>query len=320
MSERQREETGISDNMAEARNTGTGGAGAAVAEPQRSSLYFVWQGIRSDPMAMLGAVMLGGFVLSALFAPWLSPYGPNEADPFLRLRGPGTEGHPLGLDNQGRDMLTRLVFGTRMSLITGFGPVLIGALIAIPLGTIAAFYGRAGQIIMRVMDVFFAFPMVLLAILIAAFLGPGLVNLMISLTVVLIPYNARIVYIEALAQKSQGYVEAAYAAATSEMKILFVEILPHIVSASVVYSMTIVGPIVILAAGLSFLGLGVQQPTAEWGMMTASGRLVLHKAPHASILPGVAIFLFVTAVNLLGDSLRDSLDPRTRLQRIRHRN
>ena len=306
--------------MAEPRGSRESGGRASVEEPQRSTLYFVWRGIRSDPTALLGAAMLGGFVLCALFAPWISPFGPNEADPFLRLRGLGTEGHLLGLDNQGRDMLTRLVFGTRMSLVTGFGPVLIGALIAIPLGTIAAFHGRTGQVIMRVMDVFFAFPMVLLAILIAAFLGPGLVNLMISLTVVLIPYNTRIVYVEALAQKSQGYVEAAYAAATSDMKILFVEILPHIVSASVVYSMTIVGPIVILAAGLSFLGLGVQQPAAEWGMMTASGRLVLHKAPHASILPGVAIFLFVTAVNLLGDSLRDSLDPRTRLQRIKHRN
>ena len=167
MGERERTAGGISDDMPEARNTGSR-AGAAAAEPQRSSLYFVWQGIRSDPMAMLGAVMLGAFIFCALFAPLISPYGPNEADPFLRLRGLGTEGHPLGLDNQGRDMLTRLVFGTRMSLITGFGPVLIGALVAIPLGTIAAFYGRAGQVIMRVMDVFFAFPMVLLAILIAA--------------------------------------------------------------------------------------------------------------------------------------------------------
>lgn len=295
----------------------TGGV-AIAAERQRSSLYFVWRGVLSDRFAMLGAIMLCGFVICAVFAPWISPYGANEADPFLRLRGPGTAGHILGLDNQGRDMLTRLVFGTRMSLITGFGPVLVGALISIPLGTIAAFYGNVGQLIMRVMDVFFAFPMVLLAILIAAFLGPGLINLIISLTVVLIPYNTRIVYVEALAQKSQGYVEAARAAATSEMKILFVEILPHIVSATVVYSMTIVGPIVIIAAGLSFLGLGVQQPAAEWGMMTASGRLVIHKAPHASILPGVAIFLLVTAVNLLGDSLRDSLDPRTRLQRIKH--
>jgi peptide/nickel transport system permease protein len=115
-------------------------------------------------------------------------------------------------------------------------------------------------------------------------------------------------------------VEAARAAATSELKILFVEILPHIISASVVYSVTIVGPIVILAAGLSFLGLGVQQPTAEWGMMTATGRLVLYKAPHESILPGVAIFLLVVAINLLGDGLRDSLDPRTRLRTIERAN
>ena len=287
-------------------------------ERQRSSLYFVTRGVLGDRYALLGTFMLLVFVICAIFAPWIAPYGPNDADPFLRLKGIGTEGHILGLDGHGRDMLSRLIYGTRMSMVTGFGPVLIGALVAIPLGTIAAYYDKVGQIIMRVMDVFFAFPMVLLAILVAAFLGAGLVNLIVSLTVVLIPYNTRIVYIEALAQKKLGYVEAARAVATTDAKILFVEFLPHVVSASVVYSMTIVGPIVILAAGLSFLGLGVQQPTAEWGMMTSSGRVVMHKAPHLSILPGIAIFLLVMAVNLLGDSLRDSLDPRTRLQRIKN--
>ena len=138
------ERRGTSGAMVEPRDSREAGGRETAAEPQRSTLYFVWRGVLSDPTAMLGAVMLGGFLLSALFAPWISPFGPNEADPFLRLRGPGTEGHLLGLDNQGRDMLTRLMFGTRMSLVTGFGPVLIGALIAIPLGTIAAFYGRTG--------------------------------------------------------------------------------------------------------------------------------------------------------------------------------
>ena len=174
-----------------------------------------------------------------------------------------------------------------------------------------------GQVIMRVMDVFFAFPMVLLAILLAAFLGPSLFNLILALTVVLIPYNTRIVYVEALGQKELGYVEAARATATKDTKILFVEMLPHVVSASIVYSMTVVGIIVILAAGLSFLGLGVQQPTAEWGLMTSEGRLVLHRAPHVSTLPGVAIVLLVTSANLVGDSLRDALDPRTRLRRLK---
>lgn len=283
----------------------------------RSSLYFIWQGILSDRFALAGATIMVCLVVLAIFAPWIAPYGSNEANPVLRLKGPGTEGHLLGLDVHGRDILSRLIYGTRMSLLTGFAPVIIGAAISIPLGMIAAYYTRVGQVIMRVMDIFFAFPMVLLAILLAAFLGPSLFNLILALTIVLIPYNTRIVYVEALGQKRLGYVEAARATATSDTKILFVEMLPHVVSASLVYSMTVVGVIVILAAGLSFLGLGVQQPTAEWGLMTSEGRLVLHRAPHVSTLPGVAIVLLVTSANLVGDSLRDALDPRTRLHRLK---
>ena len=283
----------------------------------RSSLYFIWQGILSDRFALAGAAVMLGLIICAIFAPWIAPYGSNEANPILRLKGPGTEGHPLGLDVQGRDILSRLIYGTRMSLLTGFAPVIIGAVISIPLGMIAAYYARVGQVIMRVMDIFFAFPMVLLAILLAAFLGPSLFNLILALTIVLIPYNTRIVYVEALGQKQLGYVEAARATATSDTRILFVEMLPHVVSASLVYSMTVVGVIVILAAGLSFLGMGVQQPTAEWGLMTSEGRLVLNRAPHVSTLPGVAIVLLVTSANLVGDSLRDALDPRTRLHRLK---
>ena len=284
-------------------------------ERARSTLYFIWRGIRNDPYGMAGALIILVLVICALFAPYIAPYDPLEADPRLRLRGPGTEGHILGLDQQGRDILSRLIYGTRYSLIAGVTPVVLGGLISIPLGTIAAYYERVGYFIMRAMDVLFAFPMVLLAITLSFFMGPGLGNLIIALVVVLIPYNTRVVYVQALAQKEQGYIEAARADATSDFKILFVEMLPHVVSASVVYSMTIVGTIVVTAAGLSFLGLGVQPPTPEWGIMTSDGRTVLHIAPHVSTLPGVAIFLMVTGFNLLGDSLRDALDPKTRLVR-----
>ena len=306
--------------MSEQERSPAVSAETEIDEPDtraRSSLYFIWKGILNDRFALAGATVLLGLIICAIFAPWIAPYGSNEANPALRLKGPGTEGHLLGLDVQGRDILSRLIYGTRMSLLTGFAPVIIGAAISIPLGTIAAYYARVGQVIMRVMDVFFAFPMVLLAILLAAFLGPSLFNLILALTVVLIPYNTRIVYVEALGQKQLGYVEAARATATKDTKILFVEMLPHVVSASIVYSMTVVGIIVILAAGLSFLGLGVQQPTAEWGLMTSEGRLVLNRAPHVSTLPGVAIVLLVTSANLVGDSLRDALDPRTRLHRLK---
>ncbi len=271
--------------------------------------------LAADRSALAGALILAIFLVCGLFAPWLAPYAPTEADPALRLAGIGTPGHWLGLDGQGRDMLSRLLHGTRISLLTGLLPVALGMLIAVPLGLLSAYYQGAGQIIMRAMDVLFAFPMVLLAIMFAAFLGPGLVNLMIALVLVLIPYNTRVAYVEALAQKNAGYIEAARASGTNDANILFKEMLPHVASASVVYSMTIVGTIIVTAAGLSFLGLGVQPPTAEWGIMTSEGRTVLHIAPHVATLPGVAIFVLVTGFNLIGDAVRDALDPRARRRR-----
>lgn len=287
---------------------------AAKEEKARSTLYFIGKAVASDAFALTGAGIILVFVLCAIFAPVLAPYGPNDYDPVLRLRGIGTEGHLLGLDGQGRDILSRLLYGARYTLITGITPVLIGAAISIPLGIVAAYYERFGQIIMRVMDVFFAFPMVLLAILMSAFLGPSMSNLIGALVIVLIPYNTRVVYIDAVTQRSQGYVEASRAAASSDLKILFIEMLPNIVAASVVYSTTVVGTVVITSAGLSFLGLGVQPPTPEWGVMTSDGRSVLAIAPHVATIPGLAITLLVIAFNLLGDSLRDALDPRTRLK------
>lgn len=291
----------------------------AAARPAkaRSTFYFIWRALISDRYALIGTLIVGTFVLAAIFAPWIAPYGPEDADPALRLQGIGTEGHILGLDNHGRDILSRLIYGARLSLIAGIAPVLLGAIIAIPLGLIAAYYERFGQIIMRLMDILFAFPMVLLAIMLAFFMGPGLLNLVIALVIVLVPYNTRVVYVQALAERELGYVEAARAAASSDFRIMFGEMLPHVVAASVVYSMTIVGTIIVTAAGLSFLGLGVQPPTPEWGIMTSEGRTVLHIAPHASTLPGVAIFLLVIGFNLVGDALRDALDPRTRLVRVK---
>jgi peptide/nickel transport system permease protein len=266
---------------------------------------------------MAGSLVLLFIILAAVLAPWIAPYSPTEAFPRLRLQGPGTEGHLLGLDHQGRDMLSRLIWGGRTTLFAGIAPVVLSALVAIPLGLIAAWHDRIGAVIMRTMDVLFAFPMVLLAIMLAAFMGPGMTNMVIALTIVLIPYNARVVFVAALQEKSSSYIEASIAAATPVPKILFVEMLPAVVSASVVYSTTVVGNIIITAAGLSFLGLGVQPPIAEWGIITSDGRQHIFNAAYISILPGIAIMIVVVAFNLLGDTLRDSLDPRTRLSLIR---
>jgi ABC-type dipeptide/oligopeptide/nickel transport system permease subunit len=288
-------------------------------EPRHSNLYFVWRGVIDDRLARIALAMILVFIVCAVFAPLIAPYDPTEADPALRLRPPGTEGHLLGLDNQGRDILSRLIYGARITLLAGVIPVVFGALISIPLGLIGAWYRRFGEIVMRFMDVLFAFPMVLLAVMLAALMGPGLGNMLIALVIVLVPYNTRVVYAEACQQRGQAYVEAARATATPDIKILFVEMLPNVVAASVVYSCTIVGSIVITAAGLSFLGLGIQPPAAEWGIMTSEGRTYLFVAPYISTIPGIAITLLVIAFNLLGDSLRDALDPRTRLQLIRRK-
>ena len=288
---------------------------AAARSSAPGRLSSIWQSVSSDRGALLGLAIIAVFLLFGVFADLIAPYGPNRANPVLRLKPPGTPGHWLGLDGQGRDILTRLIHGSRASLYTGVVPVAIGMCVAVPLGMLAAYYRRAGHFIMRVMDVLFAFPMVLLAIMFAAFLGPGIGNLVLALVLVLIPYNTRVAYVEALAQLNAGYIEAARAAGTSDFNILFKEMLPHVVAASVVYSMTIVGTIIITAAGLSFLGLGVQPPTAEWGIMTSEGRTVLHIAPHVATLPGLAIFLLVTGFNLIGDAVRDALDPRTRRHR-----
>ncbi|GAA4120939.1 ABC transporter permease [Aminobacter aganoensis] len=286
---------------------------------RRSNLYFVWRGVLGDPVARIAAVIIFLLVLCAIFAPYLAPFPPNEADPALRLQPPGTPGHLLGLDHQGRDILSRLIYGARLTLLSGVVPVILGAAISIPLGLIGAWYPRLGEVVMRVMDVFFAFPMALLAIMLAALMGPGLGNMMIALVVTLIPYNTRVVYAAASQERELAYIEAAKAMATSDLKILFVEMLPNVVAASVVYSCTIVGAVVITAAGLSFLGLGVQPPIAEWGIMTSEGRSYVFVAPHIAALPGLAITVLVMAFNLLGDSLRDSLDPKTRLQLVKHR-
>lgn len=293
----------------------TGPAPRRIA--RRSNLYFVWRGVLGDPVARVAAGVIALLLLAAALAPLIAPWPPNAANPELRLMPPGTPGHLLGLDNQGRDILSRLLHGARLTLLCGILPVVIGAAISVPLGMLGAWYRGLGAVIMRVMDVLFAFPMALLAIMLAALMGPGIANMMIALVVTLIPYNTRVVYAAACLERDQAYVEAARAMATPDLKILFVEMLPNVVAASVVYSCTIIGAVVITAAGLSFLGLGVQPPTAEWGIMTSEGRSYIFNAPHIAAVPGIAITVLVMAFNLLGDSLRDSLDPRTRLRLVR---
>lgn len=277
------------------------------------SRFRILRALARNPWTLGGIAIVALFLVCALFAPWIAPYDPNASFIELRLKGLFTPGHWLGVDTQGRDVLSRVIHGARVSLTTGLVPVAISAVLALPLGLLAAYFERAGALIMRFMDILFAFPMVLLAILLGAMLGPGLLNLIAALVIVLLPFNTRVVYTEALAQKHAGYVEAAIALGTPGYRILYREMLPHVVASSIVYSLTIIGTIIITAAGLSFLGLGIQPPTPDWGLMTSEGRAVLALAPHVATVPGFAIFALVTGFNLLGDGLRDALDPKSLL-------
>lgn len=283
-----------------------------VARPE-SSLRLFWLALKRDKVAMASAVFLVAVVIVTIFAPVFAPYSPYEADTALRLGPPGTEGHLLGLDGQGRDILSRLIYGGRVSLPVALIPVTIATAISVALGLVAGFYRRgAGEIIMRVLDVFYAFPTVMLAIAIAGILGPGMTNVMLSIVIVLIPYITRVVYTTTMVVAEEDFVQASRACGASDARILFREILPNILSPVIVYGTTTMGLQVVFAAGLSFLGLGVQPPIADWGIMTADGRTVLAGAPHVSAIPGLMLLLVALAFNLVGDGLRDALDPRLR--------
>ncbi|MGE4248886.1 MAG: ABC transporter permease [Parvibaculaceae bacterium] len=292
--------------MAVSGSEGTPGKAGRASVPGR-----LLASLLRDRWSAGASAIIALFVLCAIFAPWLAPYAPTRSDIDLRLLPPFSPGHWLGVDTQGRDVLSRLIYGTRVSLVTGLVPVAVSAVIAVPLGLVAGYFDRLGVLVMRAMDILFAFPMVLLAILLSAILGPGLVNMTIALVLVLLPFNTRIIYVETLKQKGASYVEAAEALGTPGHRIMFRELFPHVAAAGLVYSFTIIGTMIVTAAGLSFLGLGVQPPEADWGLMTSEGRAVLYIAPHIATAPGIAIFLLVTAFNLMGDALRDALDPKS---------
>ncbi len=275
-----------------------------------------WRRIRQDKQTLAGILIVLAAILISLLAPWISPYDPNAGDGALRLSPPGTPGHLLGLDDQGRDILSRLIWGSRYSLLAALLPITIAFVISIWLGLTAGFVqGRIGELIMRILDVLFAFPMILFAIAIAAILGPGVMTILVTITVALIPYMSRVVFASVKEEKGKEYIEAARMLGASTTSILFRELLPNVISPLIVYATTLVGSMIVFSSGLSFLGLGIQPPDSDWGRMTGDGMKVLTQgAPHVATIPGLLIMLVSLGFNWLGDGLRDWLDPYKRMK------
>ncbi len=287
-------------------------AGPGVQDLRSSRRFWRIKSFARNRSAAIAAAFLAIVILAAVFAPLISPHGPDEADNLARYAAIGTKGYILGTDQQGRDLLARLLYGGRVSLLVGVVPTVLAGAIGLGLGMIAGFLrGIVDQVIMRCLDIVFAFPMVLLAIAIAGAMRPGVLTEIIAITIILIPYFARLARTETQSIAPMPFVEAARAAGGSSGVIMARYILPNVFGPIVVYATTLMGLMIVVGSGLSFLGLGVQPPTADWGAMVAEGRVILRRAPHVTVLPGLVILAVSLAFNFLGDGIRDALDPRT---------
>lgn len=278
----------------------------SVTRRKRGSLWGWW------PVGIIALV-----VLVAIFAPWLAPYDPNQQNLLGRLKPPGTVSRSfhywLGSDELGRDLLSRVIHGARISLIVAFASVILSGVVGTTLGMIAGY--RRGWVeiaVMRVVDVFLSIPAILLAIITVAVLGPGIVNVIMVLALTRWPRYARIAYSQTLSVANMPYVRLSALMGASAPRVLFRHVLPNIVGAVSVVATLEFGLMILFEAGLSFLGLGVQPPTASWGAMLSTGRNYVATAWWVATLPGICLFVLVLAVNLTGDAVRDRLDPRHR--------
>ncbi|MFN8636821.1 MAG: ABC transporter permease [Chloroflexota bacterium] len=309
----------MAERAAAERERATAALGQLVAAPSarrvddRRLRKLLWSRLRRDPVALAATILLALLVVVVAFAPLTSPRDPLRQESSIRLSPPLTPGYPLGADGLGRDILSRLIWGGRVSLVVGIVPVLGAGAVGVLIGLLSGYFGgRLDNWLMRGLDVIFAFPAILLALAIVATLGPSIGNAMLAITVVAVPPFARLIRSSVLSLKEQAFVDAARALGARDARIVLRHILPNSISTVVVYGTLEVGKTVVFAAGLSFLGLGVQPPNPEWGAMLAEGRQVLAVAPHVSTVPGVLIFLVTVGLNVVGDALRDALDPRLR--------
>ncbi|MBP0463028.1 ABC transporter permease [Roseomonas sp. PWR1] len=267
-----------------------------------------------EPAAAFSLILVVLIIAAAILAPWLAPTDPYDNDLSLAMQPPGSEGLPLGADAQGRDMVTRLLYGLRVSLMMGLAAVALGGSFGALLGFLAAFYERwLGGPIMRLVDMLLSFPAILVGLAIAAIFGPGIFSVVLALSVATVPLMARIVRGSALVVMRLDFIEAARATGMTDARLIWRHLAPNCLSAIFVFATLRFGQVILLGSALSFLGLGAQPPTPELGAMASEGRNFLFFAPHIAVVPCILIFIVVLAFNVLGDALRDALDPRLRV-------
>ncbi len=277
-----------------------------------SEIRQVWRHLRRNRMAMIGLLILVLFLIVSIFAPMLTQYDPIKLNLINALQAPTSE-HIMGTDWQGRDVLTRILYGGRISLAIGFITVVIGLAVGIPVGTISGYYGgKFDLFVQRIIDILIAFPGILLAIVVVTVLGVGVEQVMIAVGISTIPIYTRLVRGSVLSVKEEGYITAAKSLGIGDARIIIRHILPNCLGPIIVMSTFRIATSILWAAGLGFLGLGAQPPDPEWGAMLSNGRVYMRTLPHLVIFPGLAIFFMVLGFNLLGDGLRDALDPRSR--------
>ncbi|WP_141432544.1 nickel transporter permease [Bacillus sp. 03113] len=280
---------------------------------RRSQWTLILKRFKKNKRAEVGLWMTVLVIFVAVFARWLTPYDPIEQNLNIILNPPSLS-HPFGTDEYGRDMLSRIIYGIQISLMVGVFGVLISVVLGVSLGTIAGYFGgKIDMFMMRVLDIFMAFPSFLLAISIVSVLGPGMVNVMIAIGIFSVPNFARISRSAVLTVNNKEYIEAAKSMGAGDTRIILKHVIPNSITPIIVLSTMRIATAILTASGLSFLGMGAQPPTPELGAMLNAGREFLRTAPHVSTIPGLIIMFIVLSFNMLGDGIRDALDPKMKL-------
>ncbi|GGD99540.1 peptide/nickel transport system permease protein [Gemmobacter megaterium] len=282
------------------------------AQARLGQLWLGWLRFRRNPMAMLGATIVVLLLLMAAFAPWVAPYDPITQNLAERLKPPMTGGHLMGTDEFGRDIFSRIVWGSRVTLYIVVLVAVTAPVFGMLIGTVAGYAGGwVDQVLMRITDIFLAFPKLILALALVAVLGPGIENAVLAIALTSWPPYARVARAETLTVRNSDYIAAVQLQGAGPVRIILGHVMPMCLSSVIIRVTLDMAGVILTAAGLGFLGLGAQPPMAEWGMMISSGRKFLFEQWWVATMPGLAIFIVSLGFNLLGDGLRDVLDPRS---------